>query len=121
MVKMGTYSSLASSLLFITTALASQATNSGTFKVLQQPNLNFTKNAAAIHFSDLAKYNVTHNSTYAAAIAAKKQSGSTPAIPLIWESEYVSPVVIGGQTVYLDFDTGSSDLQVPSLHRGRNQ
>lgn len=107
---MSPHFSIVSLLLFITSALASPVTDSGTFQVLQQPNLNFTKNAAAIHFSDLAKYNVTHNSTYAAAIAATKQSGSTPAIPLLWESEYVCPVVIGGQTVYLDFDTGSSDL-----------
>lgn len=107
---MSPYLRLASLLLFITRAFASPVTDSGTFQVLQQLNVNFTKNAAAIHFSDLAKYNVTHNSTYAAAIAVAKQSGSTPAIPLLWESEYVCPVVIGGQTVYLDFDTGSSDL-----------
>ncbi|KAB8265343.1 aspartic peptidase domain-containing protein [Aspergillus pseudonomiae] len=114
MFKMGPYSGLASLLLFITTAFGLPATDSGIFQVLQQANLNFTKNAAAIHFSDLAKYNVTHNSTYAATIEAVKQSGGTPAIPLLWESEYVCPVVIGGQTVYLDFDTGSSDLWVLS-------
>lgn len=111
MFKRGLFSSLASLFLRTVTAVALPATDSGTFQVLQQPNLNFTKNAAAIHFSDLAKYNVTLNSTYAVtAITAAKQSGGTPAIPLIWESEYVCPVVIGGQTVYLDFDTGSSDL-----------
>ncbi|EIT78909.1 aspartic peptidase domain-containing protein [Aspergillus flavus] len=115
MFKRGLFSSLASLFLRTVTAVALPATDSGTFQVLQQPNLNFTKNAAAIHFSDLAKYNVTLNSTYAVtAITAAKQSGGTPAIPLLWESEYVCPVVIGGQTVYLDFDTGSSDLWVLS-------
>ncbi|KAL3444591.1 aspartic peptidase domain-containing protein [Aspergillus insuetus] len=89
--------------------------DSGTFQVHQQANQNFTRDPAAIHFSDLAKYNVTLNSTYSAAASfAARQSRSTPAIPLLWESEYVCPVAIGGQTVLLDFDTGSSDLYVTS-------
>ena len=39
-------------------------------------------------------------------------SGHEPAYPLQYESSYISPVGIGGQVVYLDFDTGSSDLYV---------
>ncbi|KHN95052.1 aspartyl protease [Metarhizium album ARSEF 1941] len=54
------------------------------------------------------------------------QQGRTEARPANKNAEYVSPVQIGGQTVNLDFDTGSSDLWVfstslgPQLGRGHN-
>ena len=50
--------------------------------------------------------------------------GIVPATPEQGDIEYLSPVVIGGQTVHLDFDTGSSDLWVfnrqldPSITQG---
>lgn len=37
-------------------------------------------------------------------------NGTEPATALQYESAYVCPVSIGGQTLNLDFDTGSSDL-----------
>lgn len=38
-------------------------------------------------------------------------SGTAPADPSnSYDSSYLSPVTIGGKTVHLDFDTGSSDL-----------
>jgi hypothetical protein len=37
-------------------------------------------------------------------------TGSTAANPEKGDSEYLSPVMIGGQPVVMDFDTGSSDL-----------
>lgn len=40
------------------------------------------------------------------------QVGSVPALPEKNDVEFISPVKIGGQTVNLDFDTGSSDLWV---------
>lgn len=41
---------------------------------------------------------------------AGAQGGKVAALPEQNLAEYLSPVSIGGQTVNLDFDTGSSDL-----------
>lgn len=43
---------------------------------------------------------------------ATNQKGTVEAIPEENDTEYLSPVDIGGQKVNLDFDTGSSDLWV---------
>ena len=42
--------------------------------------------------------------------AANDDSASVGAAPEQYDSEYLSSVVIGGQTLNLDLDTGSSDL-----------
>lgn len=44
--------------------------------------------------------------------AAATQQGTVAANPEEYDSEYLSPVSVGGQTVNLDFDTGSADLWV---------
>lgn len=51
----------------------------------------------------------------AAAAAAGTGTGTVAAVPEPNAAEYLSPVNIGGQTVTLDFDTGSSDLYVPQF------
>ena len=47
--------------------------------------------------------------------AAASNDGTVSANPEEFDSQYLSPVNIGGQTLNLDFDTGSSDLYVFSL------
>lgn len=42
--------------------------------------------------------------------AAANNDGTVVASPTQYDSEYLCPVTIGGQTLNLDFDTGSSDL-----------
>ena len=48
----------------------------------------------------------------AAAKAAQSDDGTVVANPAQYDSEYIESVSIGGQTLNLDFDTGSSDLWV---------
>lgn len=45
-------------------------------------------------------------------LVARGEQGQVSAVPEPNESEYLSPVEIGGQLLHLDFDTGSSDLWV---------
>jgi len=42
--------------------------------------------------------------------AAAAQSGDVTANPEQYDESYLCPVTVGGQTLNLDFDTGSSDL-----------
>lgn len=42
--------------------------------------------------------------------AAANNDGSVTTTPTQFDSEYLTPVTIGGQKLTLDFDTGSSDL-----------
>jgi hypothetical protein len=57
------------------------------------------------------------------AVAGSKagNDGSAVATPQSNDREYTVPVQIGGQTVYLDFDTGSSDLWVFSEQTPANE
>ncbi|KAM7217011.1 penicillopepsin [Rhypophila decipiens] len=53
--------------------------------------------------------------------ATSQATGSVAAIPEGNDIEYLAPVDIGGQTLNLDFDTGSSDLWVFSTELSRNE
>ncbi|KAJ6144738.1 aspergillopepsin A-like aspartic endopeptidase [Penicillium chermesinum] len=44
--------------------------------------------------------------------ASSEETGSVAAKSVQGDSEFVSPVLIGGQTISLDFDTGSADMWV---------
>ncbi|KAL8817356.1 MAG: hypothetical protein Q9223_003796 [Gallowayella weberi] len=52
--------------------------------------------------------------------AAANNDGSVVTTPTEFDSQYLTPVTIGGQTVNLDFDTGSSDLWVFSSETPSN-
>ncbi|KAL8786038.1 MAG: hypothetical protein Q9213_003021 [Squamulea squamosa] len=52
--------------------------------------------------------------------AAAGNDGSVITTPTEFDSQYLTPVTIGGQTVNLDFDTGSSDLWVFSTETPSN-
>jgi len=56
----------------------------------------------------------------AAAVQATGQTGSASAIPESYDESYLTPVTVGGQTLNLDFDTGSSDLWVYSNQMSQN-
>ena len=46
-------------------------------------------------------------------------TGKVAAMPENLDAEFLSPVIIGGQTLMMNFDTGSSDLYVePRVHHG---
>lgn len=55
-----------------------------------------------------AKYGKSAPAPVKAAAAAN--DGSVATNPTQFDSEYLTPVTIGGQQLTLDFDTGSSDL-----------
>jgi aspergillopepsin I len=62
----------------------------------------------AVHLSKAyKKFNVAVPEDVAKAAAS---DGSVAAVPEQYDAEYLSPVTIGGQTLMLDFDTGSADL-----------
>ncbi|KAL9001071.1 MAG: hypothetical protein Q9188_005538 [Gyalolechia gomerana] len=53
--------------------------------------------------------------------AAANNDGSVVTTPTEYDSEYLTPVTIGGQQLNLDFDTGSSDLWVFSSELSASQ
>lgn len=61
-------------------------------------------------FAKLAAANITSAATNTTAAAAG--TGLVAATPETGDIEYLAPVSIGGQTLNLDFDSGSSDLWV---------
>lgn len=50
------------------------------------------------------------STTSASSIAATGEEGTVSATSVEGGSEYVSPVLIGGQNITMDFDTGSADM-----------
>ena len=58
----------------------------------------------------LQKTYLKFNKGVPAAVQAAAADGSVTATPEQYDAEYLCPVNIGGQTLNLDFDTGSADL-----------
>lgn len=65
-----------------------------------------TVNLPAILANALAKYGATVPDHVKAAAV----SGSAVTTPEQYDTEYLTPVTVGGSTLNLDFDTGSADL-----------
>lgn len=66
-----------------------------------------------IDLDDFEPFDVKHTSksaSYSQNSGESEQTGSVSATSVQGDVEFVSPVQIGGQTVVMDFDTGSSDM-----------
>ena len=99
--------SLASAALS-TVVSASPIASQSRFTVTQVPNpVSVVKSGPAALAHALAKFGATPPANVMAAAAG---NGSEPAIPNSNDTQYLCPVIIGGQTLSLDFDTGSADL-----------
>jgi aspergillopepsin I len=85
-----------------------------TFSVPAVHNDNYHRNGTLALLKAYAKYNLTpthpDNVLNNLLGLVKRQDGSVPAKPDSNDVEYVCEVSIGGQTLNLDFDTGSADL-----------
>ena len=90
------------------------ATGSAKFTVPQgQPKLPGKKIAGPIALARVyGKYGkgAPASVNTAASAAAGSDDGTVPADPEQYDQAYLEAVTIGGQTLNLDFDTGSSDL-----------
>jgi aspergillopepsin I len=80
-------------------------------------NVNYVRNGAAAMKKAYNKYNLKPTGGLAGSFLeslpeniVKRQDGSAVATPATGDVEYLVPVSIGGETLNLDFDTGSSDL-----------
>ena len=79
------------------------------FSVPQIPkNIDFIIPGPVVMASTFRKFGKTMPADVRAAAATS--AGTVPANPEQFDSSYLCPVQIGGQTLNLDFDTGSSDL-----------
>jgi len=80
------------------------------FTVPQVAAKPFIASGPAVIASVYGKYNVQAPQDVAAAAASN--NSTVTASPEQYDSEYLCAVEIGGQTLNLDFDTGSADLWV---------
>jgi hypothetical protein len=85
---------------------------SSTFSVPAIHNGNFKRNGTAAMLKAYAKYNLKPTmempESFMSALQ-KRQDGSATATPSDGV-EYLVPVSVGGESLNLDFDTGSADL-----------
>ncbi|KAL8914794.1 MAG: hypothetical protein Q9171_000630 [Xanthocarpia ochracea] len=82
----------------------------GDFIVHQTIPKPFKKSGPAAMLSTYGKFNACAPEDVIKAATAN--DGTVSASPAQYDSEYLSPVTVGGQTLNLNFDTGSSDLWV---------
>ncbi|KAI9721283.1 MAG: hypothetical protein M1812_002445 [Candelaria pacifica] len=82
------------------------------FTVFQELNRLFVKHGPTAIATAYRKYNKPLPQDVAVAAAQTPDDGTVTASPEQFDVEYLCPVNIGGQTLNLNFDTGSSDLWV---------
>lgn len=81
------------------------------FRVDMVPKTNYRPmSGPAAYLKALKKYGGIENLGVLSEATALADANPVPATPVHGDSEYITPVTIGGQTYQLDFDTGSSDL-----------
>lgn len=78
------------------------------FTITQSVHKLSIKSGPAAYASVFAKYGKQAPAVVKA--AAANNDGTVATNPTDFDSEYLTPVTIGGQQLTLDFDTGSSDL-----------
>ena len=78
------------------------------FTITQSAHKQSIKSGPAAYASVFAKYG--KQAPPAVKAAAANSDGTVPTTPTLFDTEYLTPVTIGGQQFTLDFDTGSSDL-----------
>lgn len=97
---------LASAAIFSVAVATPVEKRIGNFSVTQLKNEKFVANGPMAYAKAYKKFNKAMPKDLVAAT-----SGSVTASPAgAYDSEYICPVSIGGQTLNLDFDTGSADL-----------
>ncbi|KAL1305500.1 hypothetical protein AAFC00_002373 [Neodothiora populina] len=107
------YLPLIAALAAVATASPVDVKGKVSFTVPQIATGNKTLAAPPIALSQaINKYKGTVPTVVQKAATAALQSGTVAAVPEQYDSEYLCPVTIGGTTLNLDFDTGSSDLWV---------
>lgn len=106
----GLFATLASAAMFSAAVATPVEKRVGNFSVLQTKNEKFVANGPMAYAKAYTKFGKTMPADLAAAV-----SGTVKASPEdAYDSEYLCPVSIGGQTLSLDFDTGSADLYAVS-------
>lgn len=72
------------------------------------------KNKACLRYNLGCKVEVESAVTLSSKLAGtgNRGLGEVVATPVVHDSQYLCPVTIGGQTLHLNLDTGSSDLYV---------
>ncbi|KAA6412873.1 MAG: aspergillopepsin I [Lasallia pustulata] len=102
---------LASALLYLSMVSAGPIEKRGsTFTIHESVPKSQYKSGPQALANVYSKYGVAVPE--AVAQAAANNDGTVTATPQQYDSEYLCPVTVGGQTLNLDFDTGSSDLWV---------
>lgn len=104
----------AATLVTLTDALPTTEQHIGSFEVKQVRNPSFKRNGPKELAKAYRKYGKELPTDLLKVVSAKKSSGNDGTVTTTpsdsYDSEYLTPVTIGGQTLQLDFDTGSSDL-----------
>ena len=88
--------------------VTSHTRGASSFTVPAIHNDNYHRNGTEAMMKAYAKYGL--KPLHPASVLNKRQDGSVVATPAAQDVQYLCPVSIGGQTLNLDFDTGSADL-----------